>query len=99
MEKREGTDLHPLCGRLCSQEDLTNLVTRMGLIEGDVLGALDKGELSLRDLMKTLRWEACAVAMATGSLLKQGLIRSVENGGEVYLGLAKKPKAVSFSEP
>lgn len=87
--RRASEGLHPLCGRSCSQEQWTYLVTRLGLVEGHILEILENGDLTLRQLMERLEWEPCAIAMATGSLIRQGFIRSFENGGEVFLQITE----------
>lgn len=93
MKVLECKDLPPLCGRSCSQEHLTYLVTRLGLVEGNIIESLENhGGLTLRGLMEILEWEPCAVAMATGSLIRQGIIRSVEVGGEVFLEIVEIKK-------
>lgn len=81
-------ELDPDCGRLCSHDNLTHLMTRIAIVEGTVLERLeDRKTMSLRKLMEELPWEPCAITMAVGSLARQGMIRCGEDGIEVFLEL------------
>lgn len=83
------TQIHSFCGRLCSQGKVVFLMTKLGLIEGDILETLDKrGLTSLHLLMEILAWEPCAIAMAVGVLIRQNLVQSFEAGEEVFLKVA-----------
>ena len=78
------------CGRLCSPDHLTHLVTRLGLIEGDILEQLERDKvINLRELMDLMKWEPCEIAMAAGSLIRQGMVRGAEHGHEVFLELCE----------
>lgn len=80
------------CGRLCSSDHLTHLVTRLGLIEGDILELLECDRIiNLRELMDLIKWESCAIAMAVGSLIRQGMVRGIEHGPEIFLELCEQP--------
>ncbi len=79
-------DLDSDCGRLCSHDNLTHLMTRLAMIEGTILERLEQRKvMALRKLMEELEWEPCAITMAVGSLVRQGMIRCGENGQEVFL--------------
>ncbi len=74
------------CGRLCAKDDLTHIMTRLALIEGHVLERLEHAQImTLHELIETLECEPCAIAMAVGSLVRQGTIRSWEEGRDVFL--------------
>ncbi len=74
------------CGRLCSHDNNTHLMTRLALIEGSILEHLEKeGIMALRELMEQLEWEPCAVTMAVGSLVRQGFIQCAEYGEDVFV--------------
>lgn len=76
------------CGHLCGSADNTSLMTRLGLIEGDVLIFLERSSpVSLPQLMDDLKWPPCSVAMAVGSLLRQRMIRAAEENDEVFVEL------------
>lgn len=84
--------LEPECGRLCSHDNMTHLMTRLALIEGSILERLEKDKyLAIRELMEELGWEPCAVSMAVGSLVRQGLIHCDEYGEDVFLEFIEKP--------
>ena len=81
---KEGPDTN--CGRLCSHDKLTHLMTRLALVEGSILERLEGVRMiSLHELMELKEWEPCAIAMAVGSLVRQGMIRSIERDQEVFL--------------
>ncbi len=83
------------CGRLCSQDHLTHLVTRLGLIEGDILEQFELDKIiNLRELMDIMKWEPCAIAMAVGSLIRQGMVSGTEHGHEVFLELCERSSQV-----
>lgn len=91
MKEHKCGDLPSFCGRFCSQDQVTHLMTRLGIVEGEILQALEtNGDLTLHRLMEILEWQPCEIAMAVGSLLRQGLIRSVEMGEEVFLGVKER---------
>ena len=74
------------CGRLCGHGNLAHVITRIGLIEGTILERLEQARIAtLHELMETLESEPCAIAMAAGSLVRQGMIRSWERGQDVFL--------------
>ncbi len=76
------------CGKLCARDNVTYLVTRLALIEGSILDRLENRKaVCLSELMENLEWEPCAVAMAVGSLIRQGFVKSVEHGLDVFLEL------------
>ena len=78
--------LEPNCGRLCSHDNITYLTTRLGLVEGEILERLENEKIIiLRELMEQLGWESCAVSMAVGSLVRQGMIQCREYGRNVFL--------------
>ena len=78
--------LYSHCGRLCSKDKVTYLVTRLALVEGEILERLENSnEVTVHQLMEAVAWEPCAVAMAIGSLMRQGMIRGVEDGENVIL--------------
>lgn len=78
--------LRPECGKLCGHDNLTHLMTRLAIIEGTILERIEQKHIvALRELLENLEWEPCAVTMAVGSLLRQGLIRSLERGEDVFL--------------
>ena len=84
-------DLEPICGRLCSHDNITHLVTRLALIEGSILERLERERIvALRELMEELKWEPCAIAMAAGSLIRQGIIRSREQGQDIFIEVLEK---------
>ena len=84
--KQPKDGLRDHCGRLCSKDKFTHLVTRLALVEGEILEQFDdKGEISVHNLMEALPWEPCTVAMAIGSLMRQGMIRGIEKGENVIL--------------
>jgi DNA-binding MarR family transcriptional regulator len=67
-------------------------MTRLGLIEGDILNYLeDSPHESLHQLIHELKWEPCVISMAAGSLIRQGLIRTVRVGRDVMLEVITKP--------
>lgn len=74
------------CGRQCSDGGFAHIFTRLEVLEGNVLERLEKAQIStLHELMETLNTEPCAVAMAVGSLVRQGLVRSWERGKDVFV--------------
>ncbi len=78
--------LEPECGRLCSQDGFAHLMTRLTFIEGEILEKLDEDTIvALRELMEKLEWEPCAVTMAVGSLVRQGLVKCDEYGKDVFI--------------
>ncbi len=78
--------MEPNCGRLCSHDNLTHLMTRLALVEGSILERLESEKiLALRELMDHIEWEPCAVTMAVGSLVRQGMIQCREYGRNVFL--------------
>lgn len=81
------------CGRLCSQDKITHLMTRLALIEGSIIEKLeDEKAMTLRELMKDVEWEPCAVSMAIGSLIRQGMVRCREYDKHVLLEYGPKTK-------
>ncbi len=86
--------LEPECGRLCSHDNRTHLMTRLALIEGRILEELEEEKImALRELMERLEWEPCSVTMGVGSLIRQGLIKTAEYGEDVFLEFSKNPVA------
>ena len=78
-------DLEPICGRLCNHDNITHLITRLALIEGNVLERLERERIvALRELMEELEWEPCAIAMAIGSLVRKASFE-VESKGKIFL--------------
>ncbi len=91
MDKCKGSKnvLHSHCGKLCSKDKVTYLVTRLALVEGEILERVENSnEVTVHQLMEAIEWEPCAVAMAIGSLMRQGVIRGVEDGENVILRVA-----------
>lgn len=87
-EYKHGLD--PICGRLCSYDNLTNLITRLALIEGSILERLEMDRVvELRELMEELEWEPCTIAMAVGSLVRQGMIKSTERGQSIFIEMVQ----------
>ena len=85
--------LEPECGRLCSYDNMTHLMTRLAIIEGSILGRLEKERyMAIRELMEELEWEPCAVTMAVGSLVRQGMIQCTEYGKDVFLEFLEQRK-------
>ena len=85
--------LEPECGRLCSHDNITHLMTRLALIEGSILERLEKEKvMAIRELMEGLEWEPCAVSMAVGSLMRQGTIQCTEYGKDVFLEFLEQRK-------
>ena len=85
--------LEPECGRLCSHDNITYLITRLELIEGSILERLEKEKyMAIRELMEALEWEPCVVTMAVGSLMRQGMIRCSEYGKDVFLEFLEQRK-------
>lgn len=81
------------CGRLCSQDNITHLMTRLALIEGSILERLEKEKyMAIRELMEELEWEPCAVTMAVGSLVRQGMIQCAEYDKDVFLEFVEQRK-------
>lgn len=81
--------LHSHCGRLCSKDKVTYLVTRLELVEGEILERIENSkEVTVHTLMEAVEWEPCAVAMAIGSLIRQGVILGVEDGENVILRIS-----------
>jgi hypothetical protein len=79
-------DVDSGCGRLCSHDDMTHLMTRLALIEGSILERLEKEKvIALRELMEVLEWEPCGISMAVGSLVRQGIIQCTEFGKNVFV--------------
>ena len=80
------------CGRLCSHDQLTHLMTRLALVEGSILEHLEREKIvALQELMGKLEWEPCAVMMAVGSLVRQGTIQCREYDRDVFLELSEWP--------
>ncbi len=78
--------LEPECGRLCSHDNVTHLMTRLAQIEGSILERLENEKvMAIRELMEDLEWEPCAVTMAVGSLMRQGMIQCAEYSKDVFL--------------
>lgn len=78
--------LEPRCGRLCSHDNITHLITRLALIEGSILERLERERImALQELMEELEWEPCAIAMAVGSLVRQGIIRTKEQDQDIFI--------------
>lgn len=64
-----------------------HLLTRLEIIEGQILEHLEKKEITpLRELMDELNWQPCAISMAVGSLVRQGVVKCAEYGKEVFIG-------------
>ena len=83
--------LEPYCGRLCSHDNITHLMTRIALVEGNVLERLENEKIIiLRELIKDLDWEPCAISMAVGSLMRQGMIECTEYNQDVFIELGKQ---------
>ncbi len=88
MKSFEKDQLPEHCGRLCGADGFTHIVMRVALIEGDIIERLEHSNpMTLRQLIENLKLEPCAAAMAVGSLIRQGLIRSFEHEGEVVVEL------------
>lgn len=86
VQKKEPASI---CGRLCGGDQVTYLITRLDLIQGELLEILESQEkVSLHGLMKAVEWSPCAVAMSVGSLMGKGLVLAVEEGEEVFLEIA-----------
>ncbi len=82
--------LEPECGRLCSHDQSTHLMTRLALIESSIMEKLEaETVMGLRELMEVLPWEPCAVTMAVGSLVRQQVIHCAEYGEYVFLEYCK----------
>ena len=85
--------LEPECGRLCSHDNMTHLMTRLAFVEGSILERLEKEKyMAIRELMEELEWEPCAVTMAVGSLMRQGMIQCTEYGEDVFLEFLEQRK-------
>ena len=84
-------DLEPICGRLCNHDNITHLITRLALIEGSILERLESEKIiAIRELMEEFEWEPCAIAMAIGSLVRQGIIQSREQGQDIFIEALEK---------
>jgi len=78
--------IEPECGRLCSHDNSTHLMTRLALVEGSILERLESEKImGLRELMEELEWEPCVLTMAIGSLVRQGVIQCAEYGEDVFI--------------
>ena len=65
-------------------------MTRIALVEGNVLERLENEKIIiLRELIKDLDWEPCAISMAVGSLMRQGMIECTEYNQDVFIELGK----------
>ena len=63
-----------------------SLMTPLGMVEGDVLGYLDRyGIATLRQLKHDLKWPADMVMMAVGALVRAGLVRGIRHRLEVVV--------------
>jgi hypothetical protein len=65
-------------------------MTRLAMVEGYILERFeDRKIIALRELMENLEWEPCAVSMAVGSLMRQGMIQCSEYEYDVFLELSQ----------
>ncbi len=79
------------CGRLCSHDNIMHLMMRLALVEGNILEQLENEKvIMLRELMENLEWEPCAIAMAVGSLVRQGVIQCNESGRDVFIEFCER---------
>lgn len=67
-------------------DDGSSLVTQLGLVEGDILTYLERhGATTLRHLIRSLTWRTPLIIMATGALIRGGLVRATQRELEVIL--------------
>ncbi len=86
MSKPQTVRPEAMCGRSCHCDHGSSLLTRLSLIQGEVLEAIEnRGKVSLHHLMEKQHCSPCAVSMAVGELLGQGLVRVSEEGEEVMI--------------
>ena len=68
------------------QQAAPSLMTRLGLVEGEVLTYLEEhGTTALRRLVRGLEWPAPLVMMGVGALIRGGLVRATQHDLEVLL--------------
>jgi len=83
---RLGPPHYPECGRLCGADQTTHLMTRLGVVEGDVLDYVCKHpSISLKQLIRGLDWQPCIITMGVGSLIREGLVEVAEQGNDVLI--------------
>jgi hypothetical protein len=64
----------------------TSLLTRVEVIEGDVLTYLERqGATPLRRLTRELEWPPTMILMAVGALTQEGLVRAVQHDLELVI--------------
>jgi len=62
------------------------LITKLGMIEGEILSHLEtEGPTNVQDLLSRLPWRSESLLMAIGSLIRQGLVRGIQQNTDLLL--------------
>jgi len=65
---------------------IRSVVTELGIIEGEVLLYLERhGATPLRRLIREIEWPSPLVTMATGALIREGLVEADQRELELIL--------------
>jgi len=77
---------YPECGRLCGTDQVTHIMTRLGIAEGDILDyVVAHPSISLNQLIRSLDWQPCLITMGVGLLIREGLVHATEHGNDVLI--------------
>ncbi len=66
--------------------DGPSLITLLGVVSGEVLLYTERqGRTTLRHLIQTLEWPASFIMMGVGALVRQGLLRALQQEVDIIL--------------